>query len=96
MNRRQFLVQIAAIAAATVLPLQAVVRRGGDIAREVARFSQGTLRFVPSKSGFAPNAFTGGGALGWIENMKGIPHAWVDKAQRIHWDGGDITRVFQR
>lgn len=40
--------------------------------------------------------FLGGGAIGWIENAKGVAVAWVDKAQRIHWGDGDITRVFQR
>lgn len=102
----------AAVAAMTVVPLQHfTVRSGadvvsavsridkiilGDIAREVARFSQGTSRFVQSKTGFAPNVFTGGDALGWIENARGVAYAWVDRAQRIHWDSGDITRVFQR
>lgn len=104
MNRRQFLVQIAAIAAATAVPLQAVVSRGGDIAREVARFSQGGLRFFSYDidPGMVKVARFGDrrGWLGWIENARGESIAWVDKAQRIWWPNADgtvdITRVFQR
>lgn len=84
MDRRAFLVRAAAVVAGASLPLAKLGGTDwGRMAREVQRFSSGTLHLVNAPPGSTWRAA--------IMNKAGRVEAYVDEATRVWWTAAQGT-----